>query len=50
VITLTWQLVFMILGAVQLLLAALNVPGLTRWSWFPGGVLFVTLALFFRVD
>ncbi len=49
-IGLTWYFVFMVLAAVQLLLAALNVPGLPRWSWFPGGVLFVVLATFFYVS
>lgn len=39
--------ILMILGTVSLGLATANVPGLPRWSWFPGGVFLIVLAQFF---
>ncbi len=49
-VSLDWRTVLLILGAVQLLLAALAIPSHPRWVWLPGGALFVTLALFFSVS
>lgn len=44
--TITVASFIMFLGIFQLLLAALNVPGLSRWNWLAGGMLFWGISLF----
>ncbi len=48
--TITVPSFLMFLAIVQLALAALNVPGFVRWSWFPGGALFAALSLFVSIS
>lgn len=40
----------MALGLIQLLLAALGVPGFARWNWFAGGMLFWGCSLFLSMN
>jgi hypothetical protein len=49
-VSMNWQTVVLILGAVQLGLAALKVADLPRWNWLAGGALCVTLSQFFSVS
>jgi uncharacterized membrane protein YdcZ (DUF606 family) len=50
VVSFDWRTLVLIMGAVQLALAAAKVADLPRWNWLAGGALFVTLSLFFSVS
>lgn len=41
--------VLMLLAIIQLILAAIGVPGFSRWSWFPGGMAFWAMSLFMKI-
>ena len=47
--TITVGSFLMFLAIVQLILAAVGVPGFTRWQWFPGGMAFWAISLFMSV-
>jgi hypothetical protein len=48
--TITVASAAMFLAILQLLLAAIGVPGFSRWAWFPGGMAFWGIALFMQVN
>ncbi len=48
-VAMTWPGVLLILGAVQLGLAAAKVAEPPRWNWLAGGALFCALSQFFSV-
>ena len=47
--TITVGSFLMFLAIVQLILAAVSVPGLGRWQWFPGGMATWAISLFMTV-
>lgn len=47
--TLSVASLMMALAIIQLILAALGVPGFARWSWFPGGMSFWAMSLFLTI-
>jgi hypothetical protein len=49
-VSLDWQTLVLIMGAVQLALAAAKVADLPRWNWLAGGLLFCAVAQSFSVS
>ena len=44
-----WYVTLMVLGTIQLGLAAFKFPEAARWSWLAGGALFIAVAQFFAL-
>ncbi len=49
-ITLTFPTLLVLIGIICLLLAALNVPGFTRWNWLAGGIFLLAVAYLVSVS